>query len=392
MNRASAIRQQVGVWGLILGLWFLVVLSFAGQMVFTGGLNWLPALEIAFRDWLPWLALAPITAWLAWTFPLERGCLAASIPVHIGACLLALLFADLFVPIAGPPPRLLPGGPQFLPPLAGQDTERPFAPEPRPRQPAEPLPERPYGAPRPETRRALFLNTRAKFNLPIYWIVVSIVQALRFQRRSQERERKALELEARLAEAKLSALRMQLHPHFLFNTLNAIATLVHKDPEAADEMIVNLGELLRATLDTQAQEIPLRQELEFLDRYLAIQQVRFGDRLQVEKHIDAGTLEARVPTLILQPLVENAIRYGIEPNPGPGLLSLMAQRREDMLQLTIRDSGSPQGKPAPTSSGIGLVNTKARLEELYGAAGRLMLNTASSGGSSVELELPFRFA
>ncbi len=230
---------------------------------------------------------------------------------------------------------------------------------------------------------------KSRTNVPIYWVVVSIVHALTYYRRSQERERKAVELEARLADAKLHALRMQLHPHFLFNTLNAISTLVHRDPRAADEMIGNLSELLRATLDTSEPEIPLHQELSFLDRYLEIQQVRFGDRLRIEKVIDATALDAQVPTLILQPLVENAMRHGIEPQTTPGLVRIVARRVGDALHLTIHDNGTP-AKPGPKSrEGIGLPNTRARLQEMYGNLGCLTLTSASEGGFTVDLEIPY---
>jgi sensor histidine kinase YesM len=241
--------------------------------------------------------------------------------------------------------------------------------------------------------RASFLNRlviHSRFNIPIYWAIVSIVHALAYYTRSQERERKALELENRLADAKLQALRMQLHPHFLFNTLNAISTLVHKDPQAADEMIGNLSELLRATLDTTEQEIPLRQELGLLERYLEIQQARFGERLRIEKEIEPAALEGRVPTLILQPLVENAIRHGIEPQPGPGVVGIRAQRNGERLELAVRDSGTGIKASAKAPEGIGLANTKARLQQLYGQSARLVLNRAAKGGCSVEIELPFR--
>jgi sensor histidine kinase YesM len=230
---------------------------------------------------------------------------------------------------------------------------------------------------------------KARTNIPIYWVVVSIVHALTYYRRSQDRERKAVELEARLTDAKLEALRMQLQPHFLFNTLNAISTLVHRDPRAADEMIANLSELLRATLDTTEPEIPLRQELEFLDRYLEIQQVRFGERLRIEKKIDATALDALVPTLILQPLVENAMHHGIEPQTTPGLVRIAASREGESLRLTVHDNGTP-AKPGPKSrEGIGLPNTRARLQEMYGNLGRLTLTSASEGGFTVDLEVPY---
>jgi len=187
---------------------------------------------------------------------------------------------------------------------------------------------------------------------------------------------------------------MQLHPHFLFNTLHAISTLVYKDPKGADEMIANLSELLRATLDTSdQQEIPLRKELDLLERYLEIQQVRFGDRLRIRKEVDPQTLDASVPTLILQPLVENSIKHGIEPRPGPGEIVIGAHRRGTALQLSVRDNGNGvEEHPAKDGSGIGLSNTRARLEQLYGKEAKLTLSRPSNGGCSVELELPFRNA
>jgi LytS/YehU family sensor histidine kinase len=232
--------------------------------------------------------------------------------------------------------------------------------------------------------------------VPFYWVIVSLVHAFSYARRSQERERKALELEARLTDAKLEALRMQLHPHFLFNTLNAISTLVHRDPKAADEMIVNLSELLRATLDTSEQEITLSRELEFLDRYLEIQQARFGDRLKVEKEIDATALDSRVPTLILQPLVENAVRHGIEPQTAPGIIRIRAWREGATLHLTVQDTGAGVAVNTKQAQrqreGIGLPNTRARLQELYGEQGRMTLTNGAEGGFTVDLDFPCRTA
>ncbi len=401
MNR-PAIRQQLYLWALVLGLWGLLVLAFAGQLLFTANLPATEALRLSLRDWFPWALLAPAAVWLAARFPLIRGKLAVSVPVHLVACMLALLVCELFAPnppaINFPQPGVpQPGvgqprfrgaredGPPFLPPTGVRRPQNPPFNEPFP--PEEPLPENLRPAVEQQRRGILM---RAKFNIPIYWIVVSLVHTLSFYRRSEERERKALDLEARLADAKLQALRMQLHPHFLFNTLNAIATLVHKDARAADEMITNLSELLRATLDTTAQEIPLRQELDFLNRYLEIQQVRFGERLRVEKEIDAATLDTLVPTLILQPMVENAIRHGLEPNAATGVVAIRARMSESgALHLTVRDSG---GGPKPhdkSSSGIGLSNTRGRLQELYGNRARLTLNSDADGGFAVEMEIPF---
>lgn len=405
MNQSNTIRPQFVVWGLILGLWCLLVLAFAGQLVFTNSVPWLEALRLSLRDWFPWGVLSPLVAWVATRFPLERGKLHLSIPVHIVGCMLSVLFCELVARPLPQPPLPGPGTPQFRPPLGavgqgqapGPEGRRPenvppFAPGVR--QPEDFQPNRPGPfLPPVEAQRVVQMNAivmRAKFNMPIYWVIVSIVHALTYYRRSQERERKAAELEARLAGAKLEALRMQLNPHFLFNTLNAISTLVHKDPGAADEMIANLSELLRATLDNNRQEISLRQELEFLDRYLEIQQARFGERLRIEKEVDAAALGARVPTLILQPLVENAIRHGIEPQAAAGLVQIRACLEAGRLRLRVHDNGGGGRKPAKDSPGIGLANTRARLQTLYGTDARLTLTSTSDAGFTVEMEIPYR--
>ncbi len=392
MSLPNTFKQRLVFWLLVLGLWALLVLAFAGQLVFGRDVPWLQALRISVRDWFAWLFLAPAAAWLAFQFPLERGKFKLSVPIHIAGCLLAVLCYEVLLPVRLPPegapglggPRLRfrggqlpPGGPGNLP--AGQP-------------PPGPARDRPFGILHTDSPGSRFLDqavVHARFNIPIYWVIVSIAHALTYYRRSEERERKALELEARLSDAKLQALRMQLHPHFLFNTLNAISTLVHKNPQAADEMIGNLSELLRATLDTAQQEIPLRQELAFLDRYLEIQQARFGDHLRIEKHIEASALDATVPTLILQPLVENAIRHGIEPQPRPGVVQVEARAENGSLKLAVRDNGAGM-KHTGDNEGIGLANTRSRLMQLYGPQATLTIKTGSGSGCSVELVIPLR--
>jgi LytS/YehU family sensor histidine kinase len=166
---------------------------------------------------------------------------------------------------------------------------------------------------------------------------------------------------------------------------------MHRDVELADRMITQLGDLLRAALaNSDTQEVPLRQELDFLRRYLEIEQTRFGDRLEVSMEIAPETLDAQVPNLILQPLVENAIRHGIEPHAKPGRIELRAQRQDGALALEVRDSGTGMRGGAPASEGVGLSNTRARLRELYGGAHQFELQSADDGGLRVRLSIPFR--
>lgn len=229
------------------------------------------------------------------------------------------------------------------------------------------------------------------FNQLIYWVIVAVVHAFDYYRKFQERELRASELEKRLTQAKLHALQMQLNPHFLFNTLHSISSLMHKDVEAADTMITRLSDLLRAALENSSlQEVPLRQELDFLQRYLAIEQTRFGKRLTVTMDIAPDTLDAQVPNLILQPLVENSIRHGIEPRARPGIIELRAALSANMLELEVRDNGVGIADHRESDEGIGLSNTRARLQQLYGTEHRFELGNADGGGATVKLTIPLR--
>lgn len=235
---------------------------------------------------------------------------------------------------------------------------------------------------------ALRLNFAASYhwNLIVYGLLVSAVSAWDYHRRYQDRELRATQLEAELARAELDALRLQLQPHFLFNTLQSIAELVHEDPDGAERMVVRLSELLRLSLDAAAASTqPLRDELAFLDRYLEIQRVRFGDRLGVEVSAEAAALDCPVPSLCLQPLVENAVRHGAARRPG-GQVVIRARREGDMLEIGIVDDG--EGGPGPAPDGIGLANTRARLLRLYGDRQQFEAAPAPQGGFAVRLRIP----
>jgi sensor histidine kinase YesM len=219
-------------------------------------------------------------------------------------------------------------------------------------------------------------------------VVLGLTQALAYHRKMRERELHASQLAAQLAQAELQVLKMQLHPHFLFNTLHAISALVHKDVELADRMIARLGELLRSTLENVGtQQVALRDELEFIKPYLEIEQARLGPRLSVHLDIDPEAMDASVPNLILQPLVENAIRHGIAPQVGDGRLEIVARRSNGHVHLKVRDNG--RGLAANYTEGVGVANTRARLQQLYGAEHLFAMRNRPDGGLEVTVAVPF---
>ena len=222
-----------------------------------------------------------------------------------------------------------------------------------------------------------------------FWAIIGVAHALRYYHAVAERERVAAELKTQLVQARLDALRGQLHPHFLFNTLNAAATLMHEDVDAADRMLSRLGELLRATLDRRSTEIPLYEELELTERYLAIMRDRFSDRLRIECAADASVRNALVPTFLLQPLVENAIEHGIARRPGPGRIGITARRENGVLELAVADDGPGLAEYGSAPSGTGLSNTRARLEHLYGTASAFVLEPVTGGGTRSIVRIPY---
>ncbi|WP_321469958.1 histidine kinase [uncultured Paludibaculum sp.] len=233
-----------------------------------------------------------------------------------------------------------------------------------------------------------------------YWSVIAAQHGFAWYRRYEERKQEALRLELRssqlegqLVQARLGALKMQLQPHFLFNTLNAIMVLVRQQKgREAEEMLGRLSDLLRCVLDdVDAQEIPLRRELEYLQIYLSIEQVRFQDRMKVEVAAAPDVLDAAVPHMILQPIVENAIRHGIGRSSDAGRIQISACLVNGLLELKVKNDGpglAPAG--ASQTSGIGLTNTRARLEQLYGSAAYLSVRNAADGGVEATIVLPCR--
>jgi hypothetical protein len=223
----------------------------------------------------------------------------------------------------------------------------------------------------------------------VYFLILLGAAAMKQAQARQQEELEAGRLARHLSEARLALLQRQLHPHFLFNALQAISTLLHRDPATADRLLVGLSGLLRAMLeDASGQTLSLRVELELTRKYLDIEQVRFGDRLTVDWHVDESVLDCEVPSLIVLPLVENAIRHGLSPKVGPGALTIGAYSKGARLLLTVEDDGL--GAALPLRQGLGVGNTRERLVALYGEHAALMINTAPGAGFRARIEIPGR--
>ncbi len=324
--------------------------------------KWLQAFTYRLSDYWLWALLTPFIYFLSTRFPLARQHFAKNLLIHFG---FSILISPLQRSIS------VIGNFMILDTLEQLD--------------------KPIGA---MLERAKFGIIGGSFDSWImYWTILIVCFSIGYYRKYQRHKLRSSQLETQLAQAQLQALKMQLHPHFLFNTLHAISTLMDEDIKTARSMLVRLSELLRVTLESAGtQEVSLKKELEMLNRYLEIEQIRFQDRLKIEMQIAPETLEAQVPNLILQPIVENAIRHGIAPISRAGKIDIRAQRSNGKLQLEIQDDGKgiPEAQLANLNTGVGLSNTKNRLEQLYGEDQKMMLRNGEENGLSVFLEIPFR--
>ena len=354
-------------WSLILLAWLIPASVGLLQMVAanllrgTLGAEW-PWALLQIPRWLTWVPLTPIVFYAAERFPFQRDRLARSAWTHLGiALLIALVIEVLWLQIS----FVIQG---YLEPAA---------------------------LARMQSNRAevysVAVLSRLLGDAFIYAAVLGVATTLGYHRRLRERELRAAQLEAQLALAQVQALKMQVHPHFLFNTLHAVTVLIREDPAAATRVVTRLGDLLRLTLSraTTAQ-VSFRRELEILTLYLEIERTRFHDRLEITYDVQPATLGALVPDLILQPLVENAIRHGVSPNAGTGRLEVRSRHDGDWLCVEIRDNGAGLAGEHVRPDGIGLTTTRARLERLYGDRQELTLANLPEGGCVARIRIPFQ--
>jgi two-component system, LytTR family, sensor kinase len=336
--------------------WSSVAFVYFGMLAVGRPLTFEHALLAGLQDWYPWALLSPLIFWLGQRFRLGGKGWAIAVPVHL-VCGTAVALGDL---------ALVTVINQYFGPTVSYVGT--------------------FGEVYPRIVLRYF-----HFAFIIYWVIVAAAHAMEYYRTSRDRELEALRLQAELTQAQLAALRMQIQPHFLFNTLHTIASLVRDGrSEAATSTIARLGELFRQTLgNAQRNEVALRDELSFVQAYLEIEQTRFSDRLAVRFEVDPATLEARIPTMALQPLVENAIRYGMARDPRAGRVEVRTLRSNGSLRVEVANDAPDASAPRERQEGVGLANTRARLSRLYGAAARLDLEVIQGRGTVAVLEVPW---
>jgi LytS/YehU family sensor histidine kinase len=348
------------IWGLVFAFWTLLALSYTASsvisMISEGEVyTWTRPLTWNLTNAYLWMLLTPLVAWLGmkgggggwgrfWAVHAPGSVLLAALEVMAVLC--------IYWTLVGPP------------------------------------------ASRPDITFGAFARMQFAYNFHLSWItygvMLVVLRAIDSQRRLRDERLRSAQLETQLVQSQLQTLRVQLQPHFLFNTLNAISALALADPVQARQMIARLSDFLRLTLEERhAQQVPLSREVEFLTCYLGIQQVRFQDRLTTHLDVSPDTMRALVPNMILQPLVENALRHGLLDKTERGTLRVMTRRDGDDLLLRVDDDGI--GLPADgAKDGLGLGNTRTRLDMLFGANASLELQRKEEGGTRVELRFPFR--
>lgn len=362
---ATLVESGAPRWRLVLLIWTIpasiAVLQSVASYALRGALavEW-PYAALQFPRWMSWALVTPLVFWLARRFPIRSPGLVKAIAVHfVAAMLISAVIETIWLQAS-----LLVS--QRLNPAETVNMSM-------------------------AAIVSITVLSRLLGALFTYGALLGVAVAMQYQQRLREREVQAVELEAQLANAQVHALKMQVHPHFLFNTLHAVTVLIRENPAMAVRMVTRLGDLLRLTLSrAQSAEVSLGKEIEILTLYLEIERIRFQDRLQVNYDVDTGVLDAQLPDLILQPLVENAIKHGIGTRAGKGVIEVRARRESSWLVVEIHDDGTGLHKNHPQREGIGLATTRARLERMYGSEHEFTLSARASGGCIARMRIPYK--
>ncbi len=362
MNEHSNLTPRIKVWLIIVTVWSANILLMSSQTyyslvregrspdIFTASLAGISYSVL-------WMIFTPLVLWFGRKFPLERETWGRNLSIHIALSFIVAITHNLLSNAIVWYIRLKPGDEFFF-----------------------------Y---RLWTAAIGFFD----YGLLVYWIILMIQQAVAYYRRVQERELKASQLETQLVQAQLQALKMQLHPHFLFNTLHSISALIHEDTNAADKMLARLGDFLRISLENSgAQMVTVGKEIESLQAYFEIERVRFRDTLDLRLEVEPATLDAQMPSFLWQPLLENAIHHGIATSETNGRITFRAKRKQEKLVLEVEDNGTglPTNEQSRLKEGIGLANTRAILRHIYGSHHHFQVVQSKYGGAIAILEIPFR--
>jgi sensor histidine kinase YesM len=336
------------------------VQEIAVAKVHGGHVSWVFVGAIELVYWNVWAAFTPLVIALAKRFPLTGPRFVSHIAIHTIA-------SFLMAPLASVTEYFLSRG---LLGLIFRITDP--------------------GAPRPLPTFTGSVVSMSLTGVLTYWLVVGLYQSIHFYQAAMERQTRAAQLQTQLSHAELENLKSQLHPHFLFNSLHTIGVLMQEDVDAASHLLVSLGDLLRMALERRENEITLQSELEFVSKYLEIEQTRFHDRLKVHMDVPPDLLAVYVPSLALQPLVENAIKHGISADSAAGRLEIAAKRRNGRVWLCVRDDGPGPVPESRLQFGVGLTNVQSRLKQLYGDQSSLELTAGNGRGCEAVITIPLR--
>lgn len=420
--RTAPFQVQWAVVALLAGVSVMSGLAFTWPLLRFIDLDATKATTLVVLGWGPWALIAAVIMVIAHLAPLDPDRWRRTLPIHLAACALLALGSNLLsdwirdrnMPRMGPgdfgpPPSMSPmEDPAQSPPTRSTTTVS--SPDPS-RSPGfnnandgttndgPPAPpnwsNNRQQPPTPDAKRLASMMLSRSFGsglvVPVYLLLIAVTQAMRNHRRADETVRLAERASHQLSLARLQALQSQLQPHFLFNTLNAITNYIHTQPDVAEEMLCSLSDMLRRVLKlADRHEIPLLEELELVDLYLAVQRHRFGNRLQLVRHLDESLLTRLVPPLLLQPLVENAIVHGLSHSTSPHPIELRIEEVDEHLRLSVIDHHPlAEATTEPRHhGGVGLANIRHRLETLYGDAARVHAKPRPEGGFLTELNLP----